>query len=250
MSTPEAVPPETPITDAETAEPSPWIPYGLAALVFALWLVVPIILSGINGYILPADRGTFGDSFGSVNALFTGLAFAGVIYTVLLQRRELQLQRLELKLTRQTMIEQRNEMAASSASQKEIAATQIKTAQIIKEQSDNQLLAASVEASNAALAILNARINTRREQSGTLATSIEQREALVDLFVGAGDRAQLVQDKRDLEDMRSYLKLLRSQRLRAENDLLAIMSAIRSKRGDSAPKRDDPEPTEPDQPAA
>jgi hypothetical protein len=45
-------------------------------------------------------RGQFGDIFGGVNALFTGLAFAGVIYTILLQRRELELQREELRLNR------------------------------------------------------------------------------------------------------------------------------------------------------
>ncbi len=45
-------------------------------------------------------RETFGDMFGSVNALFSGLAFAGVIYAILLQREELGLQREELIKTR------------------------------------------------------------------------------------------------------------------------------------------------------
>lgn len=31
------------------------------------------------------DRGTFGDMFGAVNTLFSGLAFAGVIYAIFLQ---------------------------------------------------------------------------------------------------------------------------------------------------------------------
>lgn len=34
-------------------------------------------------------RGQFGDKFGAVNALFSGLAFAGIIITLLLQRRDL-----------------------------------------------------------------------------------------------------------------------------------------------------------------
>ena len=42
-------------------------------------------------------RGTFGDQFGAVNALFSGLAFAGLIYTIILQRRDLKLQRQEMK---------------------------------------------------------------------------------------------------------------------------------------------------------
>lgn len=38
-------------------------------------------------------RGQFGDLFGSVNALFSGLAFAGLIITIIQQRHDLQLQR-------------------------------------------------------------------------------------------------------------------------------------------------------------
>ncbi len=48
-------------------------------------------------------RGQFGDVFGAVNALFSGLAFAGVIFAILLQREDLELQREELALTRQEL---------------------------------------------------------------------------------------------------------------------------------------------------
>lgn len=47
-----------------------------------------------------SERGQFGDVFGAANALFSGLAFAGLIYTVWLQREELALQRAELAMTR------------------------------------------------------------------------------------------------------------------------------------------------------
>lgn len=46
------------------------------------------------------ERGTIGDMFGSINALYSGLAFAGIIFTILLQRKELSFQRQELKQTR------------------------------------------------------------------------------------------------------------------------------------------------------
>lgn len=50
---------------------------------------------------IPDDKqGTFGDKFGSVNTLFSGLAFAGVLFTIFLQSRELSATRSELKLTR------------------------------------------------------------------------------------------------------------------------------------------------------
>ena len=48
----------------------------------------------------PTGPGQFGDMFGSVNALFSGLAFGGIVLTLLLQRLELALQRKELALTR------------------------------------------------------------------------------------------------------------------------------------------------------
>ena len=46
-------------------------------------------------------RGIVGDSFGVINSLFSGLAFAGAIYTILLQRKELGYQREELTQNRQ-----------------------------------------------------------------------------------------------------------------------------------------------------
>ena len=57
----------------------------------------------------PDERGTFGDMFGAINALFSGLAFAGLIITLLYQKEELTLQREELKATRAEMKSQRME---------------------------------------------------------------------------------------------------------------------------------------------
>lgn len=55
------------------------------------------------------SRGQFGDMFGAVNALFSGLAFAGLIITLILQRKELVLQRDELQMTREELKNQRKE---------------------------------------------------------------------------------------------------------------------------------------------
>jgi hypothetical protein len=49
------------------------------------------------------SRGQFGDLFGSINALFSGLAFVGVFVAILLQKQELNLQRQELRETRLEM---------------------------------------------------------------------------------------------------------------------------------------------------
>ena len=53
--------------------------------------------------------------FGGVNALFSGLAFLGVILAILLQKRELALQRQELEQTRGELAGQREQMALQSS---------------------------------------------------------------------------------------------------------------------------------------
>jgi hypothetical protein len=90
--------------------------YWLMGIIFAVWLVYASFL-----YLLSDKwdhRGAFGDMFGAINALFSGLAFAGIIFTILLQREELKLQRKELELAR---IEFKRTASAQEASQKELS---------------------------------------------------------------------------------------------------------------------------------
>ena len=71
-----------------------------------IWIIIAIVgviaLWGLSWWLIhknidcSTERGTFGDMFGAVNALFSGLAFAGLIATLLYQREELKLQRKEL----------------------------------------------------------------------------------------------------------------------------------------------------------
>ena len=78
-----------------------WLPLiALFAAVTIIWGLSWHFL--INSPLLTdwAQRGTFGDMFGAINALFSGLAFSGVIYAIILQRKELMLQRRELEFTR------------------------------------------------------------------------------------------------------------------------------------------------------
>lgn len=79
-------------------------------------LVAVTIIWGASWYCFKdmADRGTFGDMFGAINALFSGLAFAGVIYAIFLQRNELSLQRTELELTRKELEGQKLQMQAQN----------------------------------------------------------------------------------------------------------------------------------------
>lgn len=106
--------------------------------------VIVISIQAIMGFTIYhqiptwTDRGTFGDMFGAINTLFSGLAFAGVIYAVFLQSKELNLQREELALTR-------IELEKSAEAQDSQARTMLKAAKInaisAKIQSYSQLLA-------------------------------------------------------------------------------------------------------------
>ena len=85
--------------------------FAVVAIQASLFALVVLWFPGDTETIW-AKRGQFGDVFGVVNALFSGLAFAGIIYTILLQREELREQRTELALTRAEFEEQNSTLAA------------------------------------------------------------------------------------------------------------------------------------------
>jgi hypothetical protein len=76
-----------------------WLMIGIVAVAICVFVVVgvtPFVIPRIISYFglegLNA-AGVFGDQFGIANALFSGLAFVGVIAALVLQRRELRYQR-------------------------------------------------------------------------------------------------------------------------------------------------------------
>jgi len=79
-----------------------WLIGAAVAIIVLQVLYALVIIFWFNNLDMAA-RGQFGDLFGAVNALFTGLAFAALIYTVILQRNELGLQREELRLSREEL---------------------------------------------------------------------------------------------------------------------------------------------------
>ena len=94
----------------------PWHWFGsAAAFVIAVWLISWALITWQLGN--PDKPGVFGDMFGAVNALFSGLAFAGIIVAILMQRRDLEIQREELRLQREELVLQREEMARASNAQ-------------------------------------------------------------------------------------------------------------------------------------
>ena len=100
----------------EKSDKSTWIRRNAIAIIFtvvialslAYWYAVENYLSGQQ------NRGLFGDMFGGLNAFFSGLAFACLIVTLLLQREELSLQRKELVQTREVLNEQKGQLEAQN----------------------------------------------------------------------------------------------------------------------------------------
>lgn len=90
-------------------------------VIFGIVVAAIILLWGASWYFIPQwydktalEAGTFGDMFGAVNALFSGLAFAGLIYTITVQRQELSLQREAIEMQTEELKIQREETARSA----------------------------------------------------------------------------------------------------------------------------------------
>ena len=105
--------------DSQTTEPDKHHTTGRPILRIALLLtIVAVVWISVTGLIAIYfsdwnTRGTVGDTFGAVNALFSGLAFAGLIYALMLQQQELSLQRDEIEGTRHVLERQLEEMKSS-----------------------------------------------------------------------------------------------------------------------------------------
>lgn len=91
-----------------------------------LFFTFPIFLNKFFG-IQAGTLGTYGDFFGSFNALVSLLAFGGLLYTVRQQSEELKLQRTELELTRE-------ELKRQAAAQEKTAKEQEHHAKLLEEQ--------------------------------------------------------------------------------------------------------------------
>lgn len=93
-----------------------WTIGGVLVAVLAYAVTLIAFTWPIDEYSL--DRsGLFGDSFGVVTCLFSGLAFAGMIITIHMQHNQLELQRKELGLQRKELAMTRDELAKAGEAQ-------------------------------------------------------------------------------------------------------------------------------------
>ncbi len=80
----------------------------LAILMYLTWPVSELSIE---------KAGVFGDSFGILTALFSGLAFSGLIVTLILQSKQLKMQKEDLNLQREELKLTRKELAKTSEAQ-------------------------------------------------------------------------------------------------------------------------------------
>lgn len=77
----------------------------IITVTIGLWLASSfLILYFIDDW---PERGTFGDMFGAVNALFSGLAFAGLLYSIFQNKKQILAQQEELLLNRKELLKAR-----------------------------------------------------------------------------------------------------------------------------------------------
>jgi hypothetical protein len=95
------------MSDSEEVAPKFDIPWKWITIIFGgllfIWLSIGFLpVFAQHGWSLTfgtEHAGEFGDSFGFINSLFSGMALAGVIVAIILQCRELRAQQHELSLT-------------------------------------------------------------------------------------------------------------------------------------------------------
>lgn len=114
-----------------------------------------------------AERGQFGDLFGAVNALFSGLAFAAFLYALHLQRQELGLQRTELRMQREEMTKSREELSKQVKTQQAQLRTAIAQLKVAAQEAEVEALKMEAEMHPAYLR------NDQVAQIRSVATTIE-----------------------------------------------------------------------------
>lgn len=136
----------------------------LVIAVIVIWILSAIfIIYGLDSW---GDRGTFGDLFGAINALFSGLAFAGLIYTIFLQREEIGQNREEIAQNRLEL-------------QKSVKAQQ-KSQAALKEQVKQTHLTAKINAMNTLIGYYNSEITNKNSSKAIIDKAKEKRKAIIE----------------------------------------------------------------------
>jgi uncharacterized membrane protein len=123
----------------------------LMVIIFVVWLVYASFL-----YLLSDKwdhRGAFGDMFGAINALFSGLAFAGIIFAIFMQKDELKIQINVLEMQRKELELQRKELELARIEFKRTASAQEASQKELSKQAENLRKTAQINAINTLIGI-------------------------------------------------------------------------------------------------
>ncbi|MDW3646080.1 MAG: hypothetical protein R8P61_03380 [Bacteroidia bacterium] len=135
----------------------------LILLVVIIWgLSAFAIMLGLGNW---SDRGTFGDLFGAVNALFSGLAFAGLIYTIIQQKEDLELQRKEI--------------AENKSELKKSARAQERSQKALKEQVEQMKIAARLNSLKTLIDYYNIQIANPNNSEEIVSKAKERRKETI-----------------------------------------------------------------------
>ena len=96
---------------------------GVVISIVVALIVVSIAMASAHVFIprlygIPSGPGVYGDMYGAVNALFSGLALGGVVLAIVFQSKELSLQRMELEATRTELSGQREQLVLQQETMK------------------------------------------------------------------------------------------------------------------------------------
>lgn len=81
--------------------------YILAIFIISISILFPFL---VNYFFSSWEKSAqFSDTYGALNSLFSGLAFSGIVVTILIQKKELENQKIELQLQRGEMRSARKE---------------------------------------------------------------------------------------------------------------------------------------------
>ena len=117
-----------------------WLAF-IGVLVVCVLYVVIMLFVPVKSPVNLESRGAFGDMFGAIGALFSGLAFAGLIVTMLQQRDDLKNQKDEIELQRKEIELQRKDLEAQTEAlrlQKEEIAQTNKELQLQRSEMETQ----------------------------------------------------------------------------------------------------------------
>jgi len=137
--------------------------FGIIASIILFWAGSGlIVIYSIEDWSI---RGLFGDSFGAINSLFSGLALAGLIFTIYQNKNDLILQREEIEINRKELIKSRK--------------AQERSEKALEEQVQQMKLSAKLNGLKILIEYFNLQINNKENPEEIILKAREKRKETI-----------------------------------------------------------------------